>query len=183
MTVRMFPLVRSWMSGDSAFAVERTSSNPSDTVPENGTVPVTAPSKAYGTSTPGTLRPSARMYSTCTRLIVTSLFVVGPVVVLMLRGASRSVTVPGSPKIVGQGLSDVHGAGDVTFVITSEVSTPDGVPGCGPPRLPSSDSMIRYTGELPSRATSPHETPAAITAERTNNRAAFRLIMGSCLNS
>src|SRR5438093_5046297 len=107
MTVRMLLLARSWMSGDSDFAAERTSSSASDMVTAAGTVPVVAPSKAYGTSTPGTLRPSARTYSTCTRVIVISLLVVGPVVVLMFRGANRSVTVAESLKIVGQGASTV----------------------------------------------------------------------------
>src|SRR6185369_16751199 len=127
MTVSTVGLVRSWMSGDSCFAALLTSSKSNVRELPAPIVPVTAPSKAYGTSTPAVLRPSARTYSTCTRLIVTSLFVVGErgaVAPGSLSGA-RSVTLPLSSKTVGQGVALVHGSGVVTFVTTSDVRKPD----------------------------------------------------------
>ena len=51
-------LVLSWTSGVSSLAATRTSWNPKVVGPL--TVTVTAPSKPYGTSMPGVLRPSAR---------------------------------------------------------------------------------------------------------------------------
>ena len=56
-------LVLSCTSGASSFADDAHELE-SDVVAAGGTVTVTAPSKPYGTSTPGVLRPSARTYST-----------------------------------------------------------------------------------------------------------------------
>src|SRR5271169_1254036 len=102
MVVMMTPLVSSWTSGDSTFAWLRTRTKPSVNEAPVATVPVAAPSNAYGTSTPSTARPSARRYATWTLVIVTWLFVLGAT--LMSLGARLSVTEPGSVKKVGHGL-------------------------------------------------------------------------------
>ena len=101
-----------------------------------------------------------------TRLIVTSLFVVGVsgLVAPMFFSGARRITDPLSPKIVGHGVAGVHGVGLVTLVITSEISVFVAAPGVGPPRTPVSESITRYTGELPWRDTSPQETAAAASA-------------------
>src|SRR4051812_44417905 len=115
----MLELVFNCTSGDSCFATFLTSSNPTDAFAAP-IVAVTAASKPYGTSTPGVLWPSAREYSTRTRESVTSLLAVGasPAVAPRSFKAIRSVAVPLSPKIVGQGESVVHGGGVVTLVTT-----------------------------------------------------------------
>src|SRR5438046_9107184 len=116
----MFVLVRSCASGDSCFATFLTSSKPSVSDPPAVMVPVAAPSNGYGTSTPGVFRPSARVYSTWYRVMVTSLLVVGASPVTSLSGARR-VTDPLSPKMVGHGLAEEPGGGAITRVIRSEI--------------------------------------------------------------
>src|SRR6476646_9488345 len=141
----MFGLVRRSASGACFLAVWRTISNPTVNVPPAWIVPVTAPSIGYGTSTPGTLRPSARMYSTVTRLIVTSLLVVGTSGVeppTSFSGA-RSVTVPVSSNTVGHGEDDEQGAGEVALVMTSDNKLLLGVEIDDPPRIAPSVSMTR----------------------------------------
>ena len=113
MVVRLFA---SCTSGDSSFAMCRTSSKPRPRDAPAPTVPVTPPSKPYGTSTPGVFRPSARRKSTRYLLIVTSLFDDGDVSrppAMFLR-LSLSDTLPVSLKIVGHGEVAEQGAGDVT---------------------------------------------------------------------
>src|SRR6185295_7898082 len=100
------------------------------------------------------------------RVIVTSLLLLGNVDEPggpTSLGASRSWALPTSLKTVGHGLSGAHGAGVVTFVITSDVRLLTSVVA----RLPCaawSESMTRKTGALPSRTTSPQEIDAASTA-------------------
>src|SRR5690349_13820071 len=177
----MFGLVRNSASGDSCFAVWRTISKPSCRVPPAGIVPVTAPSIGYGTSTPGVLRPSARTYSTVTRLIVTSLFVVGvnPAAPPTSFSGARSVTEPVSSKTVGHGFADEHGAGVVALVMTSDSRFEVAWVTDDPPRTAPSVSITRYTGELPSRTTSPHEVNPATTTARPARRMTLRML---CLN-
>jgi hypothetical protein len=71
-------------------------------------------------------------------LIVTSLLVVGadgvPAVVTSF-GATRSTTLPLSAKIVGHGVAGEQGAGEVTFVTTSDDKVPLADPPFGPPRV------------------------------------------------
>src|SRR5712671_3863388 len=56
---------------------------------------------------------------------------------------ARSETVPESLKMVGHGVAGVHGGGDVTFVITSDASDAEGVPGVTAPRMPNIVSITR----------------------------------------
>src|SRR2546423_7584262 len=163
-----FGLVCSSASGASCFAVWRTISKPIDKVPAGRIVPVTAPSIGYGTSTPGTLRPSVRTYSTVNRLIVTSLLVVGSsrfAPPMSLSGA-RSVTAPMSSNTVGQGCVVEHGGGVTALVMTSDSRLLVADVFDDPPRTAPSVSITRYTGELPSRTTSPQEVAPATTSAR-----------------
>ncbi len=132
-------LVRNASSGASSFALFRTTSNARSNVPDAGTVAVAPLSKAYGTSTPSTLRPSVRRNATCTCEIVTSLFVLGATVLPaapMSLGERRSVATAVSEKIVGHGVASVHGAGVVTSVMTSDASGTPGWPGVAAPLTP-----------------------------------------------
>src|SRR3954453_8034719 len=102
---------------------------------------VTAPSKPYGTSTPGVLCPSARVYSTWYRLMVTSLLLVGATeksfdVVLSTTNALSLVLVP---------TCETRGPA---------LLAPDG----------ARELITRYMGELPCRTTSPQETLAETIA-------------------
>ena len=58
------PPPMSALSGASSLACTRTSMNEASRHVAGVTLAVRPPSKLYGTSTPGTLRPSARMYVT-----------------------------------------------------------------------------------------------------------------------
>src|SRR5262249_53920451 len=151
MVLMMLEPVRRSASGASCLAMLRTRMNPSVSVLPAGTVPVAAPSNSYGTSTPGVLRPSDRMYLTGYWVIVTSLFVVGcsGVVLPISFSDARSVTCPLSPKIVGHGLVGEHGNGCVTLVMTSEKRVSDSGNGVAAPRMAFILSITRYTGELP----------------------------------
>src|SRR4051794_35958126 len=82
----------------------------------------------------------------------------------------RMAACPRSPKIVGHGLSGAHGAGDVTLVITSDVSVADAVPSVAAPRMPASESMTMYEDARPLRTTLPHDTDAATSAATAANR-------------
>src|SRR5689334_18242261 len=119
----MFGLVRSSASGASCLAVWRTISKLIvNVLLPSGIVPVMDPSIGYGTSTPGTLRPSVRTYSTVYRVIVTSLLVVGTsgVEPPMSFNGARSLTVPLSSNTVGHGEFVVQGGGEVALVMTSD---------------------------------------------------------------
>ena len=163
----MFGLVRSCASGDSCFATFLTRSKPSVSDPPAGMVPVAAPSNEYGTSAPGVFRPSARVYSTWYRVMVTSLLVVGATPLTTFLSGARRTTDPVSPKIVGHGAAVVQGAGEVTLVITSETRIVVPAPGVAAPREPVSESITRKTGDLLSRTTSPHERLPAASAARS----------------
>ena len=108
-----------------------------------------------------------------TRVIVTSLFVVGAVGVdddpTSFSGARRKAR-PVSLKIVGHGLVGLHGAGAVTIVWTSDNRKPLGMAVVGPPRSPCNESIVRYTGERPSRTTFPHDTDAAAHVAAAKSR-------------
>src|SRR5436309_11741760 len=85
------------------------------------------------------------------------------------------VASPESPKIVGHGLSWEHGAGEMTFVITSEISVLAGVPAVAAPRTPRRESTTRYEGARPLRTTSPHDVAVAPRATNARNRFRFRM--------
>src|SRR4051812_39753251 len=156
----VFVPVRRVASGASCLATVRTSVTANvGPLPPAGIVTVTAPSKAYGTSTPCVLRPSARVYSTWYRLMVTSLLLVGANEKSL--DAVLNSTVPLS--LAKQGVCGVHGSGLVT-PRTFERS------GAG-----VSESMTRYIGELPCRTTSPHETLADTMAASPINRMRVRM--------
>src|SRR4051794_17203575 len=88
---------------------------------------------------------------------------------------------PRSPNTVGHGVSVVHGDGDVTFVMTSEVSVVAGVPMVAAPRMPASESITRYDDARPVRTTSPHETDTATiaTSKEIRVRRCIRVILCS----
>src|SRR5437867_13381899 len=103
-------LILSWIRGDSSFAVIRTSSKLTCVGELEDTVAVTAPSQAYGTSTPGVPRPSARVYSIWTRLMVMALNWLGAAWALGFLSARCMAACPESPNTVGHGLAGVQGA-------------------------------------------------------------------------
>src|SRR6185503_2095078 len=76
---------------------------------------------------------------------------------------------PRSLKMVGHGLSCVHGAGEVTLVRTSESRTDDAGPGVTAPRIPWSESSTMNDPPRPSRATEPHDTVAATRPATASN--------------
>src|SRR5689334_8950083 len=90
-------------------------------------------------------------------------------------GDRRSVTLPLSLKIVGHGVVALHGAGVVTYVMTSDSRNPASVPAVEPPLDPCSRSTTRKTGARPCRTTSPHE--AALAAMRNNPASFFKCLM------
>ena len=103
-----------------------------------------APSNAYGTSTPGTLCPSERTYSTWYCVSVMKLFEVGAFGDVDEPGslrASLNAACPGSVKIVGTWF---------TTVMTSELTTVPNVPGLAPD-APSSVVSNRYDDVCPWR--------------------------------
>src|SRR6185312_12700481 len=109
-------------SGASSFAEWRTISNAASAVPVAGTVTVNAESKSYGTSTPGTLCPSARRYCTRYRLTVTwfnRLGDAGDATSPGSRSRRLKFTTAMSLITVGHGDVAVHGAGVLRNVITS----------------------------------------------------------------
>src|SRR5262245_43816582 len=85
------------------------------------------------------------------------------------------VASPASLKIVGHGLSWAHGAGAMTFVITSETSVLAGVATVAAPRIPRIESTTRYEGARPVRTTSPHDVAAELRATNARNRFRFRM--------
>ena len=87
----------------------------------------------------------------------------------MFFGSMCSDTRPTSLKIVGQGEAGAHGAGVVTFVMTSENSVPPNLPRAALRRLQLIDHQEH--GRRPSRTTSPHDTDAAMSAARPQIRA------------
>src|SRR4029078_12765816 len=109
-------------SGASCFAEWRTISNAASSSPVDGTVTVNAESKSYGTSTPGTLCPSARRYCTRYRLTVTWFKPLGDEGDATSPGSRRrrlKFTTAISLATVGHGAVAVHGAGVLLNVITS----------------------------------------------------------------
>src|SRR6516164_10418830 len=116
-------LLTNWIRGDSSFATALTSTKENVSCPEVGTVAVAEPSNGYGTSMPGWLRPSARMYSTCTRLIVTALLdvgVAGELVVPTSLSASDRTAWPPSLYTVAHGFCIEQVPPDVTSTRTSD---------------------------------------------------------------
>src|SRR5258705_7993537 len=64
--------------------------------------------------------------------------------------------------------------------MTSETRVDEGIPGLGPPRLASIESMTRYDAERPSRTTSPHEIAAAISTATPRNRVVIFIPIVRC---
>src|SRR5438876_601946 len=91
-------------------------------------------------------------------MVLVSVGVVGFAAVPRSLGARCIVAWPGSLKIVGHGAACVQGGGDVTFVMTSETTLLVAGSSVTAPRMPASESMMRYAGARPWRTTSPHDT-------------------------
>src|SRR5262249_31606447 len=88
---------------------------------------------------------------------------------------SRSCTDPMSLKTVGHGFVALHGAGEVTFVMTAESKVPPNWVGLLPGaacRL----AITRNTADLSLRTTSPHEAVAVMSAANPRNLRAFRIL-------
>src|SRR5579872_2918855 len=99
--------------------------------------------------------------------MVTWLFVDGVTVTSFI--VTARITWPRSLKIVGHGVWAVHGAGAVTFVITSDSSGEPNAAGADP-FAPCSEFITSSTGARLSRTTSPHDTPAATSAASAKSR-------------
>src|SRR5437868_3301088 len=103
-------------------------------------------------------------------MVFTSVGLFGAAAVPGSFSAMCIVASPRSLKMVGHGAEVVHGAGDVTFVMTSEDSGFPAVPRVAAPRMPASESMIRYEGALPERTTSPHDAAVGMRATAASKR-------------
>src|SRR5687767_2898434 len=101
----------------------------------------------------------------------------------MSRSCSCNSTRPGSPKIVGHGLSFEQPPPSVTIVSTSEWTTVPTSSGSAPD-APWSDMITSRAGDLPSRTNSPQPAIAADTAttpDSVNNFASFAVTVTSPL--
>src|SRR5262249_56626309 len=87
---------------------------------------------------------------------------------------TRSVALPTSLNTVGQGLAELHGAGDVTFVMTSDNRLETNVEVLLPCAA-WSESITSMTGDRPWRTTSPHETDAATIAASPRRLVVLRI--------